>query len=164
MGVGEIATSSAKLEGIMNSPARSPGPVTDRLHPLVHIVAAGLLIWFVVAAWLLFGEAGYIGLALTMVSVLVFMAIAIPWALWRTSVRAAQRAAAAGETTEGAEAPKHGQATEPLAVWLRGRFATSTDQEPSMLAAIEILLPLAAVAFGLTALGIVLELTRAGVV
>ena len=72
--------------------------------------------------------------------------------------------AAAGETTEGAEAPKDGQATEPLAVWLRGRFATWTDHEPGALAAIEILLPLAAVAFGLTALGIVLELTRAGVV
>jgi hypothetical protein len=148
----------------MSSPVRSPDTVSDRLHPAVHLAAAGLLIWFVMAAWVLFGGAGYIGLALTMVSVLVFMAIAIPWALWRTSVRAAQRAAAAGEATESTEAADAAHATEPLGTWLRGRFATWTDEERGRLAAIEILLPLAAVAFGMTALGIVLELTRAGVV
>ena len=52
----------------------------------------------------------------------------------------------------------------PLRTWLRGRFATWTDHEKGSLAAVEILLPLAAVAFGLTALGIVLDLTRAGIV
>jgi hypothetical protein len=53
---------------------------------------------------------------------------------------------------------------ESLGTWLRGQFATWTDQEKGSTAALEILLPLAAVAFGFTALGIVLELTRAGVV
>jgi hypothetical protein len=118
-----------------------------------------LLVWFVMAAWLLFGGAGYIELALTMVSVLVFMAIAIPGALWRTSVREARRQAADTGTSEDAEAPP-----EPFGAWLRRRFATWTDQETGATPAVEILLPLAAVAFGLTALGIVLELTCAGVV
>jgi hypothetical protein len=45
------------------------------------MAAAGLLIWFVIAAWLLFGGSGYIDLALAMISVLVFMAMAIPLAL-----------------------------------------------------------------------------------
>ena len=117
------------------------------------MAAAGLLIWFVIAAWLLFGGAGYIELALTMVSVLVFMAIAIPLALWRTN-RTAQRLGGSLHATE--------QASDSLNTWLRGRFATWTDQEKGSTAAIEVLLPLAAVAFGITALGIVFDLARAG--
>ena len=107
------------------------------------------------AAWLLFGGAGYLHLALVMISVLVFMAIAIPSALWRAN-SVAQRSNPSPTATE--------EASESLETWLRGQFATSTDQEKGSMAALEILLPLAAVAFGITALGIVLELTRAGVV
>jgi hypothetical protein len=115
------------------------------------MAAAGLLIWFVVAAWLLFGGSGYIELALAMISVLVFMAIAIPLALWRTN-QTAQRSAGSLPAAEQAS----------LGKWLRGQFATWTDQEKGSTAAIEILLPLAAVAFGITALGIVFEFVRAG--
>ena len=118
------------------------------------MAAAGLLIWFVIAAWLLFGGSGYIELALAVISVLVFMAIAIPLALWRTYLTA-QRSAGSSRATE--------QAFETLDKWLRGRFATWTDDERGSTAAIEILLPLAAVAFGITALGIVFVLTRAEV-
>jgi hypothetical protein len=144
----------------MNTPAQSPDKVSDRLHPLVHKAAAGLLIWFVVAAWLLFGSPGYIDLALAMISVLVFMALAIPATLWRAGVAAKRRGAAdASEPADTAEEP-----AEAFDTWLRGRFATWTDQERPSTAAVEVLLPLAAVAFGLTALGIVLQLTRAGVV
>ena len=132
-----------------------PQAVSDRLHPRVHAAAAGLLIWFVVAAWLLFGGAGYLELALIMISVLVFMAIAIPSALWRANV-AAQRSNTSPTATE--------EASAGLGTWLQGQFATWTGQEKGSTAALEILLPLAAVAFGFTALGIVLELTRAGVV
>ena len=132
-----------------------PQTVSDRLHPSVHAAAAGLLIWFVMAAWLLFGGAGYLHLALVMISVLVFMAIAIPSALWRAN-SVAQRSNPSLTATE--------EASESLETWLRGQFATSTDDEKGSTAALEILLPLAAVAFGITALGIVLELTRAGVV
>ncbi len=117
------------------------------------MAAAGLLIWFMIAAWLLFGGSGYIELALAMISVLVFMAIAIPLALWRTNLTA-QRSAGSSHVA--------GQASETSDKWLRGQFATWTDQEKASTAAIEILLPLAAVAFGITALGIVFEFVRAG--
>jgi hypothetical protein len=160
--VEKLCAAQRNAGGTMTTSAASPDQstqTTDRLHPLVHIAAAGLLVWFVMAAWLLFGGAGYIELALTMVSVLVFMAIAIPAALWRTNVRAARRSAVEADASQNALEP-----SPPLRTWLRGRFATWTDQEKGSLAAIEILLPLAAVAFGLTALGIVLDLTRAGIV
>ena len=82
---------------------QSPQTASDRLHPRIHAAAAGLLIWFVVAAWLLFGGAGYLDLALIMISVLVFMAIAIPSALWRANV-AAQRSNTSPTATEQASA------------------------------------------------------------
>jgi hypothetical protein len=131
-----------------------PG-ISDHLHPRIYMVAAGLLVWFVIAAWLLFGNSGYIALALAMISVLVLMAIAIPLTLWRTN-RTARRSNVSLPATQ--------QGSEALDTWLRGRFATSTDLERGSRAAIEILLPLAAVAFGITVLGIVFELTRAGAI
>jgi len=136
-------------EATVNRPARSPDRVSDQLHPSVHKAAAGLLIWFVVAAWLLFGGAGYIDLALVIVSVLVFMALAIPAALRRAYVVA--------------------QRGEPL-IWPRSlprpsapgcRAALRPGRTKSSTAAMEVLLPLAAVAFGITALGIVFQVTRA---
>jgi hypothetical protein len=155
----------------MDEPASPSGRVFDELHPLVHRAAAGLLIWFVVAAWLLFsGGAGYLELALAMISMLVFMALAIPAALWRAG-SAARRSP---DDAEGANADATGGVTRRIDqpteaspttfnAWLRGRFATWTDIEKPSTAAIEVLLPLAAVAFGLTAIGIVFQLARAGV-
>ena len=135
----------------MDTHARSPQGVSDHLHPRIHMAAAGLLIWFVIAAWLLFGGSGYIDLALAMISVLVFMAVVIPLALWRTSLTA-QRSDGLPHAAE--------ETSDTFDRWLRGRFATWTDQESAWTAAIEVLLPLAAVAFGITALGIVFDLAR----
>ena len=92
-------------------------------------------------------------LALAVITVLVFMAIAIPVVLWRANMKAQQSNVSLRTTRD---------ASETLDTWLRGQFATWTDQEEGWMAAIEILLPLAAVAFGITVLGVVLELTRAG--
>ncbi len=155
----------------MDEPASSSGRVFDELHPLVHKAAAGLLIWFVVAAWLLFsGGAGYLALSLAMISLLVFMALAIPAVLWRAgaAARGAQDAAdvANADATGGAARRSDQPAEAPpttFKAWLKGRFATWTDVERPSTAAIEVLLPLAAVAFGLTAIGIVFQLARAGV-
>src|SRR5712671_4383550 len=82
---------TAMKEGTVDRPARSTDMVSDRVHPLVLKAAGGLLVWFVAAAWLLFDDAGYMKLALAMISVLVFMALAIAAALLRTSVREEQR-------------------------------------------------------------------------
>jgi hypothetical protein len=73
--------------------------------------------------------------------------------LWRTNLTARRSA----DSSRAAE-----QASDAFGEWLRGRFATWTDQQRGSTAAIEILLPLAAVAFGITALGIVFDLARAG--
>jgi hypothetical protein len=88
------------------------------------------------------------------------MALAIPAALWRASVTA-WRSNTSANATEPADT---GEASETVGTWLQGQFATWTDQEKSSTAAIEILLPIAAVAVGITALGIVFQLTVAGIV
>jgi hypothetical protein len=139
----------------VNAQTRSPQEISDHLHPRIYMAAGGLLVWFVIAAWLLFGGSGYIELALAVISVLVFMTMAIPLALWRTNLTA-RRSNVSSRATE--------QGSESLDKWLRGQFATLTDQERGSTAAIEILLPLAAVTFGITVLGIVFELMRSGLV
>jgi hypothetical protein len=140
-------------EGIVKAYRRSPQGVSDHLHPRIYMAIGGLLIWFLIAAWSLFGGSGYIELALAMISVLVVMTIVIPLALWRANVTARRSSISSTQ-----------QKSETLDTSLRGRFATWTDEEKGLTAAIEILLPLAAVAFGITALGIVFDMTRAGLI
>jgi hypothetical protein len=117
-------------------------PVFDQLHPRVYAGAIGLVAWFALAAWILFDRQDDIGLLLGMISVLLFIAVLVPLALaavWRR---------------HRAPDQLHSQATSfrdwragDLAVW--GSRLRATD------AAIDLLLPLAAVAFGLTAIGVV---------
>lgn len=125
--------------------------VSDRLHPLIYIVAASLLAWFVVAAWLLFDDVGYISLALGMISVLVFMFVMIPTALWRVSARR-------NVSADAIRTPP-----QPLAAWLRGELVTWTGPERSLAAAIEILLPIVGITVAFTTIGLLFALTRAGV-
>jgi hypothetical protein len=96
-----------------------------------------------------------------MISVLVFMVIAISTVLWRAGRKA--RSANAG-SIDSSVAPAGAETPQTFGTWLHGEFATWTNQEKGSTAAVEILLPLAAVALGITALGIVLDLTRAGVI
>jgi hypothetical protein len=136
--------------------SHEPKTVSDQPHPVVRFAAMALLIWFVAAAWLLFSEPGYINLALGVISVLVFMVIAIPAALWRAKVRSSKTGSVVSNESDAV-------GEQRLGLWLRGEFATASGREKSSAAALEILLPIAAVAVGITILGIVFDLTRAGV-
>ena len=123
-------------------------PVFDQLHPKVYAAAVGLVAWFALAAWILFdrkngvGVSNDIGLSLAMVSVLLLIAVAVPWLLslvWK----------------------KHQMTHQPhpqevaFHDWRMGDFAVWGAKLRGAHAAIDMLLPLAAVAFGLTAIGIV---------
>jgi hypothetical protein len=135
-----------------------PEAPSNQLHPVVHVAAAALLIWFVAAAWLLFGGSGYIELALAVIGVLVFMVIAIPAMLWRVRETSSNT-----DSTVSNGNDFTGQ-TQPLGLWLQGEFMTYSGREKSSAAVVEMLLPIAAVAFGITALGIVFDLARASVI
>jgi hypothetical protein len=116
-------------------------PVFDQLHPNVNRAAVGLVVLFAVAAWLLFDRQSDIALPLAMVSVLLLMAVLLPWSMsliWRRHRKAHE---------------KHPEIS--FHDWRIGDFAFWGGKLRSMRAAIDMLLPLAAVAFGLTALGVV---------
>ena len=115
--------------------------VFDQLHPRVYAGAVGLVAWFALSAWILFDRQTDIGLPLMMVSVLLFMAVLIPLALalvWRRH----------------RISDSHPEATS-FRDWRAGDFAVWGSRVRGTDAAIDMLLPLAAVAFGLTAIGIV---------
>jgi hypothetical protein len=123
-------------------------PVFDQLHPAVYGAAVGLVAWFALAAWILFDRQDDIGLPLAMVSVLLLMAVLVPWALslvWKRHRDPHQR--------------------HPTRIsfhdWRIGDFAVWDGKLHGMDAAIDMLLPLAAVAFGLTAIGIVFLIAAA---
>jgi hypothetical protein len=117
-------------------------PVFDQLHPTTYGAAVGLVAWFALAAWVLFDRQSDIGLPLAMVSVLLLVAVLVPWALslvWK----------------------RHGMPYQPHPAtisfrdWRAGDFGVWGSKLRSTHAAIDMLLPLVAVAFGLTAIGIV---------
>ena len=121
-------------------------PVFDFLHPRIYATAVGLVVWFALAAWILFdhefSKANDVSLSLAMVSVLLLVAVLLPWALFMVWKRHRM--------------PYEGQ-TQNVAFrdWRGGDFEVWGSRLRSMHAAIDMLLPLAAVAFGLTAIGIV---------
>jgi len=117
-------------------------PVFDQLHPNVYRAAAGLVAWFALAAWILFDRQNDIGLPLAMISVLLLVAVLLPWSLslvWKKHQMPYQ---------------EHPNKTS-FRDWKLGDFAVWDSKLHGTHAAIDMLLPLAAVAFGLTALGIV---------
>jgi hypothetical protein len=108
------------------------------------------VLWYVLSAWDLFGE-GDTGLLLAVVSGFFVMATAIPcalWLIWRKHRRS------------GAE----GDESISLRDWASGSFEIWQDRLKGANAIVEILLPIAAVALGMTALGIVFHFTAASTV
>jgi hypothetical protein len=123
-------------------------PVFDDLHPRIYAAAAGLVAWFAISAWVLFDRGGTTSLPLAFVTLLFVVAVGLPWVMsvaWRKSQPPSQ---------QDVQGPSfHEWKSGDLSVWgakLRNSHA-----------AIDALLPLMAVAFGLTAIGIVFAIERA---
>jgi hypothetical protein len=120
---------------------RREQPATSELHPLVYIAAIALAFWYVVAVWLLF-SGDYAGLTLV-VGMLVLVAVGIPvliWLTWRRFLGAQATASECGTFRE----------------WCAAEMETAQGRISARDAAIQVLLPLAAVSFGITALGLIL--------
>ena len=106
------------------------------------------MIWFLLAAWIFFGGAEYMCLLLAMVSGFFLMAMGIPFALWLVW----------GRHRPGAPHEERNLFAE----WASGQFETATGQRNAMGAAIEILLPPAAAANGMTAMEILFHFVALG--
>jgi hypothetical protein len=143
------ATSSGVTEDAMNDNRFShERTALDHVHPLVYLAIIGLALWFVLSAWS-FAADGYTDWLLVVVSGFVLIAVAIPSILllvWRN------------HREPGEDAGQH----ERLRDWTAGELDTWQDHVKGTNAAVEMLLPIAAVAFGMMALGIVFYLTPHG--
>jgi hypothetical protein len=126
------------MEGRMNQDnyTTHKHPVADRLHPMVWIALVGFVIWFAIAIWS-FGVGGYADWLLTVVSVFLLIAVTLPVILSRVG------------------RDPHERTQEPFHDWASGEFQTWQDRPRGLNAAAEIVLPVAAAAVGMTAIGIV---------
>jgi hypothetical protein len=122
--------------------------VSNRLPPLVNGALVALTLWFVLAAWS-FASDGYGDLLLAVVSGFFLIVVAILFSIWRVW----QKNQDAGSTRESSGS---------LRDWMSGEFDTSQGRLKGADAAVAILLPFMAVAFGMTAFAVVLHVTAHG--
>ena len=114
-------------------------PASSGLHPYVYAAIAALALWFIVSVWVAFASDGYTDWLLAVVSGFILILMALPFVLSRVT---------RDDADDGApRRPFRGWAARELDTWqyrLKGANA-----------AVEVLLPIAAIAFGMTAIGIV---------
>jgi hypothetical protein len=113
------------------------------LHPWIYRTIVVLAVILILSAWGFFGG-GYSGLDLAVISVLIFIAVAIPVILWRIWRRNADRQPDRSEAMSFAS-----WRSRDLEIW-GGRVKGAE-------AMVEVLLPIGAVAFEMAALALVLH-------
>jgi hypothetical protein len=128
--------------------AHQDRPISDSLHPLVNIAIIGLVLLFVAAMWMFFASDPYGAWLDVVVTGLFVIAIAIPALLWLTWRRNA----------DGARDDSHLSFRD----WSAGEFDTLTGSVKGANATAEVLLPIAAVAVGMTVLGLVFHIIASG--
>jgi hypothetical protein len=110
--------------------------VSSELHPAVYAALIGAAAWFAIAIWG-FARDSYTGWLLVVVSAFALIAVGIPAIMSRVG--------------GGTEKPKRQRFRD----WASGDFATWTGRSNAANAAVEILLPLGSIAFGMTAIAII---------
>ena len=128
--------------------ANQDGPISDSLHPLVNMAIIGAALMFVAAVWIFFDSGPYEAWLDVVVTGLFVIAIAIPALLWLTWRRNA----------DGARDDSHPSFRD----WAAGEFDTLTGSVKGADATAEVLLPIAAVAVGMTVLGLVFHIIASG--
>jgi hypothetical protein len=120
-------------------------PPSDRLHPMIYLAAIGLVLCFVVSARAFFDRQNDVGWLLVVVSGLLLIAVLLPsvlWHVWRREQKAQDD-------------------STPFRRWASRDFSAGENKLKASHAAIDALLPLASVACGITAIGIVFALIAA---
>jgi hypothetical protein len=128
--------------------ANQDSPISESLHPLVNMAIIGLLLMFVAAVWMFFDSDTYEAWLDVVITGLFVIAIAIPALCWLTWRRNA----------DGARDEGHPSFRD----WAVGEFDTWTGPVKGANATAEVLLPIAAVAVGMTVLGLVFHIIASG--
>jgi hypothetical protein len=142
------------MEGTMSNPVQENRQqagerVVRDLHPAIYMALVGLTLWLGLAIWG-FGYDGQTDYLLAIVSGFLFIAVAIPSTL----------ALMVHRQKNSDERKSSGEAS--FKEWMTGNFDTWQDRVKGHNAAVEVLLPMAAIAIGMTAFAIVLHFTEVG--
>jgi hypothetical protein len=127
---------------------KSSKSVVSVLHPAVYVALVGLTLWVVLAIWG-FGYDGQTDYLLAIVTGFLVIAVAIPSTLALMVHRQSNPDGKSSAETSFRE-------------WMAGDFDTWQDRVRGRNAAVEVLLPMAAIAIGMTAFAIVLHFTDVG--
>ncbi len=133
-------TGDAAPQTTGESPAR---PTGGALHPRVYAIVIALVAWFVLAVWL-FAGGGVTDYLLFIVSGFIFTAVALPLIL-----------AAVRRDDGDATAPSYRD-------WAAADFRIWDGRLSGRQAAVQVLLPIAAAAVGMTIFGIALHVAERG--
>ena len=120
---------------------RSNQPVSQDLPPQLRAIIVALAVWLIVSVWGFVG-AGYTPLVLAIVSMFIVVAVGLPLLLGLIARRHRVGNADPAES-------------DSLSEWLGRDFAAHTGRMRGAVAAAQILLPIAAVAFGMTIFALV---------
>jgi hypothetical protein len=120
---------------------------SNGLHPYVYGAIAALALWFVISVWAAFASDGYTDWLLVVVSGFILIFVGLPFVLSRVS---------RDDADDGAPRSLRG--------WASCEFDTWQYSLQCRNAALEVLLPVAAIAFGMTAFGVVLLLVSHGTI
>lgn len=101
---------------------------------MIYLAIIGLCLWLILSFWAFLGR-GYSGLVLTAASLFIAVAVAIQILLWRIS----------RWTPDGPSKPTR---WPRFAEWLEHDFEERSGRQRGADAAVEVLLPIAAVAIG----------------
>jgi hypothetical protein len=108
---------------------------------LIYQSLIGLTIWLVLSVWGLFSRGAYEGLTLSVITLFFVILVGIPVLLWLTWRR----------NIDSKDQHIH---TVPFGEWISRPFVTWTGSIVGREAAVQVLLPIAAVAFGMTIFGL----------
>jgi len=144
----------AKPETAVPEPARDDSalPTGSSLHPRVYAIVIGLAAWFALAVWLFAGK-GVADYLLFIVSAFIFISVALPLIL---------RSVARNEKVPSGEPPERESKPQSFHDWATGSFDTWGGRVTGKQAMVQVLLPFAAAAVGMTIIGIVLHLATGG--
>jgi len=132
-------------------PLRSNRPVSDHLHVYVRRSILALAVWLIATVVALFSAHGHTALAVAVVCAFIFIVVVLACALLHIGVR--------GERVRGISSTGD---SVSLRDWLSGQFRIYQGSLSGKDAAIEIILPLAAVSLGMTLFGIILHFAAPG--
>jgi hypothetical protein len=135
-------------------------PVTNRLHPRIYALIVVLALWFVLAVWS-FAGGGLSDYPLVIVSSFIGVTAALTLILSRVGHADPGQAdpghadpAMSGDAAKGDEAPP------PLRDWASWDFHSGAGRLSGAQAAMQILLPIAAAAVGMTVIGIAFHIAE----